>query len=83
MIRVTAGLSCAPDTEPGIVISTNRIAPVASVFPSIATATLPPENRSAMMPEPITVANSQKLPRASASTARIFTPVGRDCRLRR
>ena len=39
--RLTAGFICAPEIGPSMVISTNRIAPVASVLPSSATASFP------------------------------------------
>ncbi len=55
---------------PKIVISTTRIAPVGIVFPSSATATFPPASRSAMMPEPTTVARSEKVPSHSAISRR-------------
>ena len=53
-----------------MVISTNRIAPVASVLPSRATASFPPARFSAMIPEPITVANRKKEPSPSAASRR-------------
>ena len=55
---------------PSMVISTNRMAPVARVLPSSATAALPPASASAMMPEPMTVANRKKEPRPSAASRR-------------
>jgi hypothetical protein len=51
-----------------MVIKTNRIAPVARVFPSSATASFPPERFCAMMPEPMTQANRKKEPTASATS---------------
>lgn len=48
------------------------MAPVASALARRASATFPPASRSAMMPEPMTVANSRKLPVASASKRRAF-----------
>lgn len=47
-------MKCAPDIGPSIVIRTNSIAPVASELPRSAIATLPPDNVSAITPEPIT-----------------------------
>ena len=64
---LTAGLKCAPDTGPKIRMRTGSIAPVASALQSSASATFPPVSRSAMMPEPITVASSSAVPSASAS----------------
>ena len=60
------GLRCAPKAGPSIVTSANRIAPVASVLPSSATATFPPADRSAMIPDPTTVANRIRLPSANS-----------------
>ena len=59
-----------PDNGPKMVISTTRPAPVAMVLPSRAMATLPPANRSPMMPEPITMASSNAVPRPSATSRR-------------
>ena len=46
-------------------MSTVRIAPVGSVLHSKASASFPPESRCAMIPEPITVASRNVVPRAS------------------
>src|SRR5512134_2734033 len=51
-------------------MSATRIAPVASVLPSSAIASFPPARRSAMMPEPTTVASSSAVPTASAARRR-------------
>src|SRR5687767_6434540 len=70
MTPLTAGLKCAPLTGASMVIITNRIAPVAMVLASSATATLPPLSASAITPEPITPANRKKLPTPSAASRR-------------
>src|SRR5581483_11335360 len=53
-----------------MVISTTRPAPVASVLPSRASATFPPDSRSPMTPEPMTMASSSAVPSASAVSRR-------------
>jgi len=79
----TAGLKWAPLTGPRSAISVPKTATVAAVFASSATATLPPARRSAMMPEPTTVAAKSKDPINSAirrrdrCSALIGAPVGR------
>ena len=87
--KLTAGLKCAPDSGPRIVINTTRIAPVAMVLPSKAMATLPPASCSAMMPDPTTVATSIIVPNHSANNRRDrliiswphgFAAVAPDCR---
>src|SRR5437868_6810499 len=45
-------------------------APVATVFASSASATFPPESRSAMIPEPTTAATRNAVPRNSDATRR-------------
>ena len=45
---------------------TNKIAPVAIVFPNKARASLPADKSFAMIPEPITVATKKKVPKNSA-----------------
>ena len=67
---VTAGLKCAPETGPKVCIRAKSAAPVASVFASRATATLPPDKRSPMIPEPTTAANRKHVPTVSAVTRR-------------
>src|SRR5207248_10522260 len=66
----TAGLKCAPLTGPKSAISVASTATVAPVFARSATAALPPASRSAMTPEPTTVAASRSDPIASADRRR-------------
>ncbi len=49
-------------------MSATSAAPVARLFASSAIATLPPDRRSPMMPEPTTVARSSPVPKPSASS---------------
>ena len=49
-----------------MVMITTRMAPVASVLQSSASASFPPDSFAAMMPEPMTAATSNAVPRASA-----------------
>ena len=58
----------APEIETKIVIKTYRMAPVAIVLPSKASPSFPPDRRSAIMPEPITVATRNKVPINSAAS---------------
>jgi hypothetical protein len=53
---VTSGLKCAPDTGPIAPISTISMAPVE--LQNSASAELPPDSRSPMMPEPTIAASS-------------------------
>src|SRR6202007_2472606 len=62
----TTGLKCAPEIGPNVRIRAISAAPVAIVFASNANATLPFASRSAMIPEPITAATSNNVPRNSA-----------------
>ena len=52
-----------------MVISTNRIAPVASVLAEQRDGVVSADRRSAMIPEPITQANRKKAPTPSAASA--------------
>src|SRR5689334_6741937 len=63
----TTGLKYAPETGANIVISTYKPAPVAMEFPSKATAELPPDSFSPMMPEPTTTASNSAVPTNSAA----------------
>ena len=67
---VTAGLKWAPLIGPKVRISATRPAPVAMVLASKASAMLPAASRSAMIPEPTTVASKSAVPTASATTRR-------------
>src|SRR5271170_1993029 len=76
----TAGLKCAPLMGPKSAINVARTATVAAVFASSATARFPPASRSAMIPEPITVAAKRSEPKPSARSARWSTLSGLGCR---
>src|ERR1700722_13030657 len=69
----TAGLKCAPLTGPRSAIKVARTATVAPVFAMSATAKFPAASRSAMIPEPITVAASRSEPKPSAAMRRNMT----------
>ena len=66
----TAGLKWAPLTGPNNAINVARTATVAPVFAMSATARFPAASRSAMIPEPITVAASSNEPKPSAARRR-------------
>src|SRR5271155_2343375 len=66
--KVTAGLKCAPEMGPNVRIRATSIAPVARVLASRAMATLPPDKRSPMIPEPTTAASKSAVPTASDTT---------------
>lgn len=63
----TTGLKCAPETGPNVRIRATSAAPVAVVLANNARATFPPARRSAIMPDPTTVATRSKVPRNSAA----------------
>src|SRR5690348_1908200 len=65
MCQKRTGLKCAPLIGPRSPIRTPSTATVAPVLASRAMAVLPPERRSAMTPEPTTVAASSREPRPS------------------
>src|SRR6266702_2485951 len=64
----TTGLKCAPEMDPKARIEATSAAPVAMVFASRVSARLPPESRSAIIPEPTTAATRKAVPRNSATT---------------
>src|SRR5271170_2278468 len=76
----TAGLKCAPLTGPKSAINVASTATVAAVFASSATARFPPASRSAVMPEPITVAANRSEPKPSAMSSRRSMLSGLSCR---
>ena len=59
-----------PEIGPKAKMSATRAAPVAIVFAKSAIATLPPANRSPMIPDPTTEASNRAVPTASATTRR-------------
>src|SRR5688572_21489419 len=69
---------CAPEIGPSMVISTNNMAPVASVLASSAIASFPRDRFSALIPEPITVAKRRNAP--SPSAARRLESAGRSAK---
>src|SRR6266404_1438510 len=62
------GFRCAPEIGPKVRIRANSAAPVAIVLASNANATFPPASRSAIIPEPTTVATRSSVPKNSAVT---------------
>jgi len=66
-MMVTAGFRWAPETGPKATIRATSAAPVATVFARSAKATFPLERRSAMIPEPITAATRNRVPKNSAA----------------
>src|ERR1700722_16268950 len=82
-IIVTGGLKCAPEIGPNVRIKAINAAPVAIVFARRAIATLPPASRSPMIPEPITAATRNPVPRNSDTARResVAVIVGRSGQL--
>src|ERR1700752_1287445 len=68
--KETIGLRCAPEIWPKVRIKATRAAAVAIVFANKASATLLPESRSAMIPDPTTAATRKPVPKASATRRR-------------
>ena len=66
---------------PNVRISAISAAPVAKVFASKARPTFPPQSRSAMMPDPTTVATRSPVPSASEVTRLARATLGLDCGL--
>ena len=66
----TTGLKCAPDTGPNIKMIAYSPAAVAAAFSSSASPVWPGDSRCAAMPDPITTAARNALPRNSASSRR-------------
>ena len=66
----TTGLKCAPDTGPNIKMMANSPAAVAAAFSSSSRPVWPGESRCAAIPDPITTAARNALPRNSASSRR-------------
>src|SRR6187399_141365 len=60
----------APEIAPKVRINATKPAPVAMVFAKRAIATLPPARRSAMIPEPITMASKSAVLTSSAAALR-------------
>src|SRR6516164_7184688 len=69
-MMVTTGLRWAPEIGPKARIRATSAAPVATVFARSAKATFALERRSAMIPEPITAATSNRVPKNSAVARR-------------
>ena len=64
----TTGLKCAPDTGPNIKMIANSPAAVAAEFSSSSSPVSDGDSRCAAMPEPITIAARNALPRNSAAS---------------
>ena len=75
----TTGLKCAPDTGPNIKMIANSPAAVAAEFSSSSRPVSDGDSCCAAIPEPITIAARNALPRNSAASRRhrsgaLFTP---------
>jgi hypothetical protein len=66
----TTGLKCAPDTGPNIKMIANSPAAVAAEFSSSCRPVFPGDSCCAAIPEPITIAARNALPRNSAASRR-------------
>ena len=66
MTKVTTGLKCAPEIGPSFDIVTYNVHPDAIKLASTAGAVFPCERSSAIIPDPIPVMTSRKVPRNSA-----------------
>src|SRR6516164_7704526 len=65
---VTAGLKCPPEIGPKVRMSATSAPPVAMAFARSASPTFPPDRRSPMTPDPMTVARSSAVPIPSETT---------------
>ena len=67
----TTGLKCAPDTGPNIRMTANSPAAVAAEFSSSSSPVSDGDSRWAAIPEPITIAARNALPRNSPASRRV------------